>query len=651
MNSSNSNSIKMTFNPNMILSCQLLFGQKQLVLHAMCKIELKPLEYLIVEQGPDWLFDIDTLTRTINYEPVIAGIQSNGFAGTKASDNASQAKKETEPIKDYIFLPLWTADPPFSQDPESSHNDGSKPLSDDGKKVDEDLRKKVNVKIKRMKIMLTALTINDEDDGTVADMNNLDTTIQMSSMGELTFFLGLQVKQKKDGTFISQDKYVAKTLNKFWFTKVKTASTPMETQKPLFKDEDGEEVDVHMYRDLQLADEEGINCLANSAIFEQLALMGKPTKKDTQVPQPSGLTESVTDEAVHKELGDSLVRAATTASSLGAKQDSGNITKTQSKVTPNDSSSQETNSAGGPRCQETIGDTTAQTRFESVSKHSNDSLLARGNTHQSEVDRMKLDELMELCTNLQNKVLDLEQTKTTQKGKIASLKRMVKKLERRNRSRTHKLNRLYKVGLSDRVESSGDEERLGEDASKQERRIDTIDADEDITLVNDADKEMFDVDDLGDEEVFVAGKNENVVEEVVNVAQVSTAATTVTVTTEEITLAQALTELKTSKPKVKGIVFQETSKTTTTISLQQSLGKSKGIMIEEPVKPKKKDQIRLDEEADKKLQAEFDKEERLAREKSKKEERANIALIETLDDIQAKIDADHQLAERLQEQE
>ncbi|GKB29025.1 putative ribonuclease H-like domain-containing protein [Tanacetum coccineum] len=70
----------------------------------------------------------------------------------------------------------------------------------------------------------------------------------MSSMGELTFFLGLQVKQKKDGIFISQDKYVDEILKKFVFIEVKTASTPMETQKPLLKDKDGEEVDVHMYR-------------------------------------------------------------------------------------------------------------------------------------------------------------------------------------------------------------------------------------------------------------------------------------------------------------------------------------------------------------------------------------------------------------------
>ncbi|GKE44288.1 putative ribonuclease H-like domain-containing protein, partial [Tanacetum coccineum] len=71
---------------------------------------------------------------------------------------------------------------------------------------------------------------------------------QMSSMGELTFFLGLQVQQKKDVIFISQDKYVGEILKKFGFIEVKTASTPMETQKPLLKDEDGEEDDVYMYR-------------------------------------------------------------------------------------------------------------------------------------------------------------------------------------------------------------------------------------------------------------------------------------------------------------------------------------------------------------------------------------------------------------------
>ncbi|GJW28624.1 retrovirus-related pol polyprotein from transposon TNT 1-94 [Tanacetum coccineum] len=65
---------------------------------------------------------------------------------------------------------------------------------------------------------------------------------QMSSTGELTFFLGLQVQQKEDGIFISQDKYVAKILKKFDFTTVKTTSTPMETNKALVKDEEAEAV-------------------------------------------------------------------------------------------------------------------------------------------------------------------------------------------------------------------------------------------------------------------------------------------------------------------------------------------------------------------------------------------------------------------------
>nr|GFC63600.1 hypothetical protein [Tanacetum cinerariifolium] len=120
----------------------------------------------------------------------------------------------------------------------------------------------------------------------------------------------------------------------------------------------------------------------------------KPKRKNIKVPQPSGSTKNVADKAVHKELRDRLIRAATTASSLEAEQNS--------------------------------GDTTAQTRFESVSKHCNDSLLARGNTLRSDEDRMKLNELMGLCTNLQTRVLDLEKTKTIQSNEIASLKRRVK---------------------------------------------------------------------------------------------------------------------------------------------------------------------------------------------------------------------------------
>ncbi|GJT16093.1 putative ribonuclease H-like domain-containing protein [Tanacetum coccineum] len=78
----------------------------------------------------------------------------------------------------------------------------------------------------------------------------MKSRFQMSSMEELTFFLGLQMKQKEEGLFISQDKYVAEILKKFDFVSVKSASTPIETQKPLVKDEEASDVDVHLYRSM-----------------------------------------------------------------------------------------------------------------------------------------------------------------------------------------------------------------------------------------------------------------------------------------------------------------------------------------------------------------------------------------------------------------
>ncbi|GKF47697.1 uncharacterized mitochondrial protein-like protein [Tanacetum coccineum] len=78
----------------------------------------------------------------------------------------------------------------------------------------------------------------------------MKSRFQMSSMGELIFFLGLQVKQSKAGIFISQDKYVAEILKKFDLVSVKTAITPMETKVALTKDEEADEVDVYLYRSM-----------------------------------------------------------------------------------------------------------------------------------------------------------------------------------------------------------------------------------------------------------------------------------------------------------------------------------------------------------------------------------------------------------------
>nr|GEX46213.1 hypothetical protein [Tanacetum cinerariifolium] len=143
-----------------------------------------------------------------------------------------------------------------------------------------------------------------------------------------------------------------------------------------------------------------------------------------------------------------------------------NHTEHVADETVNEEMDDRTRSRGGPRCQETIEENVAQTSY--------------------------------------NKGY-LETTKTTQALKFDSLKRRVKKLERRKRSRTHGLKRLYKVGLLVKVKSYENEGLGKEDASKQ-GKISDIDSNEDIYLINvHNDEDMFDVDqDLGGKEVFVA---------------------------------------------------------------------------------------------------------------------------------------------------
>ncbi|GKB77774.1 putative ribonuclease H-like domain-containing protein, partial [Tanacetum coccineum] len=94
----------------------------------------------IAGSRPNWLFDIDALTKTINYQPVVAGNQTNGNAGTQASNDASKARVETVPGKDYILLPLWTIDSLFSSLTKSSPDDGFKPSGDAEKKDNDDPR-------------------------------------------------------------------------------------------------------------------------------------------------------------------------------------------------------------------------------------------------------------------------------------------------------------------------------------------------------------------------------------------------------------------------------------------------------------------------------------------------------------------------------
>ncbi|GKB36590.1 putative ribonuclease H-like domain-containing protein [Tanacetum coccineum] len=264
----------------------------------------------------------------------------------------------------------------------------------------------------------------------------------------------------------------------------------------------------------------------------------------------SGCKDSIQNlnEAVNKERDNSLERAATTATSLDVEQDRGNINKTQSKATLNEPSSLGTSSGSGPRRQETMGDTIARTRFENVSKTSNDSLLAEVNTPRSDEDRLKLSELMEFCTKLQQRVLDLENTKTAQAQEITSLKLRVKKLEKKGGSRTPKLKILYKVGRSARVISSNE-----------------------ASLGRYGDEDMFGVNDLEGDEVIV---------------ETEVASKDVNLSVDEVTLAQALAALKSAKPKADKVMLQELEQgtitittTATTITAASTRPKAKGLVI------------------------------------------------------------------------
>nr|GEV94304.1 hypothetical protein [Tanacetum cinerariifolium] len=185
---------------------------------------------------------------------------------------------------------------------------------------------------------------------------------------------------------------------------------------------------------------------------------------------------------------------------------------------------------------------------------------------------------------------------------INSLKKRLKNLEKKQGLRTHKLKRLYKVGLSAIIESYDEEKSLDEvDASKQRRNIADIDADAETTLVNETaedqgrfdDREMFDAGVLDDEEVVVekaiADKEVSAIKEV-DAAQNQVSAATTTVkdlSVNDITLAKALEALRTLKPKIRGIVVRDQeepsqSTTTPTLVVDSTRPKAKGIVMQEP---------------------------------------------------------------------
>ncbi|GJS08189.1 putative ribonuclease H-like domain-containing protein [Tanacetum coccineum] len=456
----------------------------------------------------------------------------------------------------------------------------------------------------------------------------LKDKFQMSSMGELTFFLGLQVQQKEDGIFISQDKYVAEILKKFNYSDVKSASTHVHLEKPLVKDGDAYDVDVHLYRsmigslmyltasrpdimfackkqtvvatstteaeyvaatsccgqlqalvdkkrvivmessirrDLHLDDAEGTDCLPTTTILEELARMGSMASLIIYLAtnQKFNLSKYIFDAMVkhldggvkfllyprflhvfiNQQLGNMSSQKKIFVNPFHKKKIFANMKRAgkdfSGRITPlfdtmmvkpveeigkdldhptdytpipiidqPSSSSQPKKKQPSKKAQRQEAEVPqdAGEHEESVPTPSND-------PQPSGEDSMQLTDFMVLCTKLQTQVLDLHTAKDAQAKEIVALKKRIQRLERRKMSRPTCLKRLRKIGMTRRVKSSEDQESLGapEDTSKQGRSIEDIDADIDVSLVDETqerqdDDLIFDTGVLEDDEMHVEAK-------------------------------------------------------------------------------------------------------------------------------------------------
>ncbi|GKB56660.1 putative ribonuclease H-like domain-containing protein, partial [Tanacetum coccineum] len=390
------------------------------------------------------------------------------------------------------------------------------------------------------------------------------------------------------------------------------------------------------------------------------------------------------DETIHEKRGDSVEMVATTATSLDVEQGSGNINRTQSMATLNEPIPQGIGSGSGPRYQDTKGDRPAQTSFERLSKQSNEPPLSRVNTLGSGEDSMKLQELMDLCTKLSDRVLDLENVKDAQALEIQKLKKRVNNLESKKKSRTLQLKRrLFKVRIESSAEKSlGDQEdssKQGRNESDQDEGISWFQEDSEtqgrygyVIRVNTASIPITtasttittaepvttaSITITTAEPVTTASAPITTVGVSVSTAEPSTPPPPTTTTTliedEDLNIAQTFIKMKSEKSKAKGVTMQEPSESGTRVRVpppQIDLkDKGKAKMVEPEKRKKKKDQIKYDADVAQRLQAELDEEAMLERERE--EGASKAANIAEWDDVQAMMDADYELAIKLQAEE
>ncbi|GKE85633.1 hypothetical protein Tco_1559375 [Tanacetum coccineum] len=273
-----------------------------------------------------------------------------------------------------------------------------------------------------------------------------------------------------------------------------------------------------------------------------------------------------------------------------------------------------------------MGDRPAQTRFERLSKQSNDPPLLGVNAPGSGEDRLKIMELMEIYTKLSDRVLALENVKSAQDLEITSLKKIVKKLEKKKKARTPQLKRrLFKVIIESSANKSlGDQE----DASKQGRNIAESDQDEGISFV----QEDAETQERYDHDIDVTTVSTPITTAGVSVSTTEPSTLPTTTTTiikdEDLIIAQTLIKMRSEKLKEKskergskenfsepatrptrGVIMQEPSESGTRKAVPPSQhdlkdkGKAKMIKPEKPLKKKDDGGPSIEEWADLFLEA------------------------------------------------
>nr|GEV85798.1 hypothetical protein [Tanacetum cinerariifolium] len=422
---------------------------------------------------------------------------------------------------------------------------------------------------------------------------------QMSSMGELTFFLGLQVKQKEDGIFITQDKYVTEVLRKFNFSNVKSTNTPLDMEKTLVKDADGEYVDVHLYKSmigsliyLTTSRPDIIDSLFELVAYTDSDYAGASLDRKSTTGGCQFLgSRLISWQCNNKKL--MLLGKLTTAIDVNAVQ-----VAFMEKRTESEGFEQIINclKANPIKYALTVNPTIytscikqfwATTKVKMVNGEAQIQALVdmkkviitetsvRSDLHLEDAEAIECLPIAIIFEQLTLMgVLALETTKANQALEIGSLKRRVKKLEKKASKKTQKLKRLYKIGVAlvDETQRRNDQDMFNTSIFNKEEVV-------------------------AKKDVSTADLITNVGEEVTTTGvEVSTAAITSQISMDEITLAKALIDIKTSKPKAKGIVKKDPSKAPipTQIDSSQQSSKAKDkekAKIIKPEKPLKRNEL------------------------------------------------------------